>query len=986
MFALSFLSLLTFALLVAFSWDGAANEDTAAFQIGTAGHSASASIAAGFNEIIVTIDGSRVNFPDQGPVIVGSRTLVPVRGVFEALGFTPNWQPTTRTATLTRHDYVVILSIGSSVFTTNGVSHSLDVPAQLIGGRTMLPIRAILESIGYGVDWNPATRTVIITTGASAAGNVTHQQTPAPQPQQTPAPQPGVWRSSASYASAPYFHGATRITVPIGTPVDLTTGLFRLMAHDVFDGDITHKLTRSHNTVDTSQAGTTAVHYSVTNSRGTTITQTVYVTAEVRSNLVVERMVHSMPDADTIAAQSSGQIRGHSHCSQHLGIYMPPNSSFQIRLLDRPAGPPAARNNHNFTLRKYSAFWGENISVHFERYPDDRGNAPAPNIIVVYGGNTVTISHGAGITAHGRSEPNIGRVPMIKTPRNDYGHFTIEVTLTLTGAGSVRGLDYFHYGDTNQDEFIENWTVDRSFAVISGSAATILVPRVDRHLLTGTDGRDPIRAMGSINEILGFYNQVAYYYNKWNGFYVQAENPVHRLINSRFLVLPAYGGPGFAFAGGGNVGFSDLTVWPYLIRDWVVLHEIGHLFDGDMTRTREVNLSEIVTNVPAHMMQRKFENPNRLWLYNYRDPQVARTDLENRTLANANGNFTPGFNEGLFLIMNMLETSGDEYAAWARIRSMDRELQDRALPFAQQEQWPLADLFALGIFELSGLNMVPYLEWIGFSPSEDIRAQVFASGARIPYFLHPLTNRQTRITNNIRESEGIAGMWCAVLPSTSRGVYGSGTIALVPGDANRLMGQTLRVMDGATVVREVAVTSQTIYVPNLPIGAYTVEIPRAGDGVGHSVLFVRAAQYVAQAVDRPSDSVGEGTFVIRNQAGRYLTVVSGEISCSATRGNTVWYLSRAVNGAYFIYQNSPASGTMVDLDHNRDAEGNIVKMWRYTGFIYAQTWFFVPNGDGTYQIRTPHASQRVITGNNGAQPSIQTFQWLDEQRWTLERV
>jgi len=37
--------------------------------------------------ISVTINGEAVSFTDQEPVIIDGRTLVPVRGVFEALGF-----------------------------------------------------------------------------------------------------------------------------------------------------------------------------------------------------------------------------------------------------------------------------------------------------------------------------------------------------------------------------------------------------------------------------------------------------------------------------------------------------------------------------------------------------------------------------------------------------------------------------------------------------------------------------------------------------------------------------------------------------------------------------------------------------------------------------------------------------------------------------------------------------------------------------------
>jgi len=114
--------------------------------------------------ITVTINDTPVIFADQPPVIVNGRTLVPVRGVFEALGFDVTWNEQTRQATLSRADATIVITINSATFTTNGISHILDVPAQVIGGRTMLPIRAVLESMGYDLGWEEATRTVLIVT------------------------------------------------------------------------------------------------------------------------------------------------------------------------------------------------------------------------------------------------------------------------------------------------------------------------------------------------------------------------------------------------------------------------------------------------------------------------------------------------------------------------------------------------------------------------------------------------------------------------------------------------------------------------------------------------------------------------------------------------------------------------------------------------------------------------------------------------------
>jgi len=103
-------------------------------------------------DVTVTIDGQAITFTDQKPVLVEGGTLVPVRDVFVTLGFTPRWDGATRTATLVRDNHTIVIAIDSYTFIANNVQHTLDVPAQIMNGRTMLPLRAILESVGYEVD------------------------------------------------------------------------------------------------------------------------------------------------------------------------------------------------------------------------------------------------------------------------------------------------------------------------------------------------------------------------------------------------------------------------------------------------------------------------------------------------------------------------------------------------------------------------------------------------------------------------------------------------------------------------------------------------------------------------------------------------------------------------------------------------------------------------------------------------------------------
>ncbi|MCL1842714.1 MAG: stalk domain-containing protein [Defluviitaleaceae bacterium] len=139
------------------------------------------------DEIRVTVDGTPVDFANAPPVLVDGRTLVPVRAVFEALNFDVDWNPETQTATLLRGADILEISIGAGDFVINGQNRPLDVPAQIIDGRTMLPIRLPLESVGYGVAWDGVSSTVLVTSGGVQTDGHSATASAAVSPTLTPA-------------------------------------------------------------------------------------------------------------------------------------------------------------------------------------------------------------------------------------------------------------------------------------------------------------------------------------------------------------------------------------------------------------------------------------------------------------------------------------------------------------------------------------------------------------------------------------------------------------------------------------------------------------------------------------------------------------------------------------------------------------------------------------------------------------------------------
>ena len=116
------------------------------------------------SDINIIINGVEQKY-DVMPIIQNGRTLVPMRGIFEALGADVSWIEPTRTVVGSRDRKYVKLRIDSDTYYVNGIEqeNKLDVAATIINGRTMVPVRFIAESFGENVSWDGDTKTVKIT-------------------------------------------------------------------------------------------------------------------------------------------------------------------------------------------------------------------------------------------------------------------------------------------------------------------------------------------------------------------------------------------------------------------------------------------------------------------------------------------------------------------------------------------------------------------------------------------------------------------------------------------------------------------------------------------------------------------------------------------------------------------------------------------------------------------------------------------------------
>ena len=123
----------------------------------------------------VFVNGSEIIFADQQAIIKDDRTLVPVRGVLNAMGAKVQWFGEEQRVQIDSADNFTraFLTIGDAsiryykfkdVFSAERFYKEIDVAPQVINDRTMIPLRAIFEAFDCKVEWDAENMTVNIET------------------------------------------------------------------------------------------------------------------------------------------------------------------------------------------------------------------------------------------------------------------------------------------------------------------------------------------------------------------------------------------------------------------------------------------------------------------------------------------------------------------------------------------------------------------------------------------------------------------------------------------------------------------------------------------------------------------------------------------------------------------------------------------------------------------------------------------------------
>lgn len=99
---------------------------------------------------------------ETAPIVITGRTMVPIRAVVEAMGGALEWDDSTQKITLTARGNKVEMWLGQKDIKVNGVGKEMDIAPVARNGRTFVPLRFAAENLVAVVSWLNSTSEAVI--------------------------------------------------------------------------------------------------------------------------------------------------------------------------------------------------------------------------------------------------------------------------------------------------------------------------------------------------------------------------------------------------------------------------------------------------------------------------------------------------------------------------------------------------------------------------------------------------------------------------------------------------------------------------------------------------------------------------------------------------------------------------------------------------------------------------------------------------------
>lgn len=411
----------------------------------------------------------------------------------------------------------------------------------------------------------------------------------------------------------------------------------------------------------------------------------------------------------------------------------------------------------------------------------------------------------------------VDTVPFVDTLFTDQ---PCEFTIVYQQPAATKPLPSWKAGQS-EDEFFFSWEKNKSsFALLDLDVITLLLPYADRY--------NAMKA--GLPALHRFYTHIFKCYNEWAGLSDNPDAPWNQDVANRYFVRADKHGVGLAYYGSGWCAQNSATIgegWlDNVATQWVILHEIGHGYQGKFMQDTTLPVSEVWNNIYASFYQQLTLNQdNHLyvdgWLYNYGQQAVQEVQLMNYI-----NDQTPvaswGLRPRLQFLMLMLLKAGTK--AFSAFNQNYRELANGDNFWPSDHQ--LVDMLATAIATATGYDVTPFIELGGLTLENATRKNIAAMGAKPLYPLYLLLPQSE--WDSARRQLGLDSFVWLVDNSELASLGKTGTLSLTLNidQPDQIYGRTLTIKDNCGTRYSLLVDDDTLLLNDIPIGIYQIDPPK----------------------------------------------------------------------------------------------------------------------------------------------------------------
>ncbi|RIL92947.1 hypothetical protein BUY80_13825, partial [Staphylococcus equorum] len=372
----------------------------------------------------------------------------------------------------------------------------------------------------------------------------------------------------------------------------------------------------------------------------------------------------------------------------------------------------------------------------------------------------------------------------------------------------------------NQETFETQWVdQDASFAFVDGDKHAILIPRVDRDRVLAMKTNTSKFLFTSLDELITYYDDVVTHYDQWAGL-IDDPTSVSYNFGHKYFTMPDKNGIGTAYWSNDHMGMNSNSVYGYLEKGWLILHEIGHGYDGVMAQDKNVNLLEVINNVYAHHYEQEVQKLASDWLYQNKQTEAQRRIHDTYLSGNTDFTFNSlGGREKLDFMTRMTRFAGMEAFA-GMLQQMREQAAREGLP-TDVPRW-------LGEYMLAqnGANALAYFDLfhVPTSPQLEDRLNTYNNS-----YIYPLASL---ITDEAERQKSVDRLDLKTIYELVKSSDLADTTIQAPATITvNLNGQTLpphakvQLKDGSTIVAEAVVQNGRVLFDSVRAGVYKVVAP-----------------------------------------------------------------------------------------------------------------------------------------------------------------